>query len=142
LQVRINRPLAPDRTEITTYCIAPKGESRAARLRRLRQYEEFHNPTGLATPDDMAVFDACQTGQQSEWVDWHQGYMRGLAEVQTGDNEFARELGIHPETSVVTTEALGDETVFHSQHREWRRLLMKGLRAEENRPQLVHGAAQ
>ena len=142
LQVRINRPLAPDKTEITTYCIAPKGESRAARLRRLRQYEEFHNPSGLATPDDMAVFDACQTGQQSQWVDWHQGYMRGLAEVRPGDNDFARELGIHPETAVATTAALGDETVFHSQHREWRRLLMKGLSAEENRPQIVRGAAQ
>lgn len=141
LQVRINRPLAPDRTEITTYCIAPKGESRAARLRRLRQYEEFHNPSGLATPDDMAVFDACQSGQQSEWVDWHQGYMRGLTEVRPGPNDDAGELGIDTETSVATTAALGDETIFHSQHREWRRLLMNGLSREQSLPYLASASA-
>ncbi len=142
LQVRINRPLAPERTEITTYCIAPKGESRAARVRRLRQYEEFHNPSGLATPDDMAVFDACQTGQQSELVDWHQGYMLGFAEVRSGPNDDARELGIDAETSVATTAALGDETIFHSAHREWRRLLMKGLSREHSRPYLARASAE
>ena len=29
LQIRVNRPLSAGKTEITTYCIAPKGESRA-----------------------------------------------------------------------------------------------------------------
>ena len=54
LQVRVNRPLSASETEITTYCIAPKGESRAARTLRIRQYEEFYNPSGLATPDDTS----------------------------------------------------------------------------------------
>jgi phenylpropionate dioxygenase-like ring-hydroxylating dioxygenase large terminal subunit len=142
LQIRINRPLAPDRTEITTYCVAPKGESREARVRRIRQYEEFYNPSGLATPDDMAIFDACQAGQQSEWVDWHQGYMRGLAELKRGPNAPARELGIDPMTSVDYTDAMGDETIFHSQYREWRRLLTKALGRESRQPQFAGRAAQ
>jgi phenylpropionate dioxygenase-like ring-hydroxylating dioxygenase large terminal subunit len=130
LQIRINRPLAPDKTEITTYCVAPKGESKAARLRRIRQYEEFYNPSGLATPDDMAIFDACQTGQKSEWVDWHQGYLRGIGELVRGANKPAKELGVDTETSVSTTAAMGDETIFHSQYRAWRTLLKKALANE------------
>ena len=46
-QLRIIRPIAPDRTEMLTYCIAPIGESAEARRRRIRQYEDFFNPTGL-----------------------------------------------------------------------------------------------
>jgi len=90
----------------------------------------------------MAVFDACQTGQQSDRVDWHQGYMRGIARVHRGPNAQARELGINPVTSIYNTDALGDETILHSQYREWRRLLMKGLGHAENRPQLARGAAE
>ncbi len=142
LQIRVNRPLAPDKTEITTYCIAPKGESRESRILRLRQYEEFYNPTGLATPDDMAIFDACQRGQESDSVEWHQGYMRGLSAVQIGANDYARELGIDPVSSVSTTAAMGDETIFHGPYREWRHLLLKGMAAEEARPRRAREAAQ
>jgi phenylpropionate dioxygenase-like ring-hydroxylating dioxygenase large terminal subunit len=142
LQVRINRPLAPDKTEITTYCIAPKGESRTARVRRLRQYEEFYNPSGLATPDDMAIFDACQTGQSSEWVDWHQGYLRGLGRMTRGANEAARKLGVATATSVATTHAMGDETIFHSQYRAWRAMLTAALGAPGNAPRLAGRAAE
>jgi phenylpropionate dioxygenase-like ring-hydroxylating dioxygenase large terminal subunit len=142
LQIRVNRPLAADKTEITTYCVVAKGESQQARRLRIRQYEEFYNPTGLATPDDMAVFDALQTGQATEWVDWHQGYMRGLATVKRGADAHAQEIGINPVTSMSTTTGLGDETVFHSQYLEWRRLLKKGLGYTEEPRELVRGAAE
>ena len=142
LQVRINRPLAPNKTEITTYCVAPKGESKIARVRRLRQYEEFYNPSGLATPDDMAIFDACQTGQSSEWVDWHQGYLRGIGQMTRGANAAAKKLGVETETSVATTAAMGDETIFHSQYRAWRAMLKSALGASGNRPQLAGRAAE
>jgi phenylpropionate dioxygenase-like ring-hydroxylating dioxygenase large terminal subunit len=137
LQIRVNRPLAPDRTEITTYCVAPKGESREARTLRLRQYEEFYNPSGFATPDDLAIFEACQSGQQSNVIDWHLGYMRGQTKVQSGPDRHAEELGIRPLTSVASEDALGDETIFHSQYREWRRLLMKGLTARPERSNAI-----
>ncbi len=59
-QLRITRPLSVDRTEITIYCIAPKGEGAEARARRVRQYEDFFNVSGMATPDDLEEFRACQ----------------------------------------------------------------------------------
>ena len=63
-QIRIARPLSVDRTEITIYCIAPKGESAEARARRIRQYEDFFNVSGMATPDDLEEFRSCQQGYQ------------------------------------------------------------------------------
>lgn len=140
LQIRVNRPLSADKTEITTYCIAPKGESRAARMRRIRQYEEFYNPSGLATPDDTTLFEHCQSGQKTEWVDWHQGYMRGLALTQTGANDEARELDLNPATSIASTAGICDETIFHGPYREWRRLLRKALQREGGVP--LAGAAE
>ncbi|MGA4814726.1 SRPBCC family protein [Pseudomonas aeruginosa] len=62
LQIRIARPLSVDRTEITIYCIAPKGESAEARARRIRQYEDFFNVSGMATPDDLEEFRSRQQG--------------------------------------------------------------------------------
>ncbi|MFI6283390.1 Rieske 2Fe-2S domain-containing protein [Streptomyces sp. NPDC051018] len=46
-QIRHFRPVSVDRTEVTIYCIAPKGESPEARAARIRQYEDFFNATGM-----------------------------------------------------------------------------------------------
>jgi len=61
-QLRSWRPIAPDQTEVHAYCVAPKGESEEARERRVRQYEDFYGASGIATPDDLTEFDACQSG--------------------------------------------------------------------------------
>ena len=127
LQIRVNRPLGAGQTEITTYCIAPKGESKAARTLRIRQYEDFFNPSGLATPDDTAIFEECHAGQKSEWVDWQQGYMRGIGAVQEGANRDAAELGLNPVSSIASTVGICDETIFHGPLREWRRRLTDAL---------------
>jgi len=129
LQIRVNRPLSADKTEITTYCIAPKGESRAARTQRIRQYEEFFNPSGLATPDDTTLFEDCHAAQKSDWIDWQQGYMRGLASVRAGANDEARELGLNPATSIASTAGICDETIFHGPLREWRRRIERATAA-------------
>ncbi len=142
LQIRVNRPLGAGKTEITTYCIAPKGESREARVRRIRQYEEFFNPSGLATPDDTTLFEDCDAGQKSRWVDWQQGYMRGLAAVRPGANEDAAELGINPATSIVSTAGICDETIFHGPLREWRQRLAAALTREVPNAQPLPGAAE
>ena len=42
-QIRMYRPISVDKTEVTIYCIAPKGESAEARAHRIRQYEDFFN---------------------------------------------------------------------------------------------------
>ncbi len=131
LQLRIIRPLAPDRTEMRIYCVAPVGEPDAAREYRLRQFEDFFNATGLATPDDNVTYEDCQVGYHAREAGWPQGYARGLAVMQRGADEHARELGIDPETSACGAFGMADETVFHAGYREWLRLLKKGLQREQ-----------
>ena len=127
MQVRVNRPVSARRTEVTTYCVAPKGESRAARQVRIRQYEEFFNPSGLATPDDTAIFEFIQEGQKGRAVDWNLGYLRGMSGLGETPIDEARELGLSPLTSIVGSLALGDETVLHGPIREVRRRLTEAL---------------
>ena len=55
-QIRVFRPLSADKTEVTIYCIAPVGESKENRANRIRQYEDFFNASGMATPDDLEEF--------------------------------------------------------------------------------------
>ncbi|UCE31526.1 MAG: Rieske 2Fe-2S domain-containing protein [Burkholderiales bacterium] len=123
LQMRVIRPLAVDLTEISSYCVAPVGEPPQKRRQRLRQYEDFFNPSGLATPDDTVTFEDCQAGFACGAVQWQQGYMRGITRVAEGPDEHARALGITPSNSVNGSFAMADETVFHAMYRAWARRL-------------------
>jgi benzoate/toluate 1,2-dioxygenase alpha subunit len=82
-QIRVLRPISVDKTEVTIYCIAPKGESRRARAHRIRQYEDFFNVSGMATPDDLEEFRACQQGYQGSamrverHVPWRRHWIQG-----------------------------------------------------------------
>lgn len=127
LQMRVIRPISVDRTEMVTYCLGPRGESREARIARIRQYEDFFNPSGFATPDDATAYEDCQSGNRSDAFEWHQGYMRGMEVMQEGADEYARQLGIHPITSVHGPFSLGDETVFHQTYRAWRDMIAAGV---------------
>lgn len=129
LQMRVIRPLAADRTEMVTYCLGLKGESREARIARIRQYEDFFNPSGFATPDDTTAYEDCQDGNRIDAFEWHQGYMRGMGVVQQGPDKFAAELGLNPITSISGPFSLGDETVFHQTYRYWRDRIVKGMSA-------------
>ncbi len=131
LQLRIMRPISVGETEMTTYCIAPIGESPQARRQRIRQYEDFFNPSGLATPDDVANYQDCQTGFAGTAIGWQQGHARGLAVSRAGGNSYAEELGVQPERSTYGPFELGDETVFHACYREWLRLIESGLLRDE-----------
>ena len=117
-QIRVFRPIAHDLTEVKIYCIAAKGESASMRERRIRQYEDFFNATGMATPDDLAIFEACQAGYEARIVEWQQGYDRGMTHIVNGPDTFAKELGIHPSSSGPDAT---DETLYHGQYREWLR---------------------
>ena len=119
LQMRVITPIGVDLTEMTSYCLAPVGESLDQRRQRLRQYEDFFNPSGLATPDDTVTYEDCQRGFGSGEIEWQQGYSRGLARVETGPDEHAQQLGIQPLTSVSGNFDMSDETVFHALYRHW-----------------------
>ena len=127
LQLRVIRPLAVDKTEMTIHCLAPVGEASEAREQRIRQYEDFFNSTGLATPDDTVTYEDCQAGFAARTVGWSQGYMRGLTLVCDEPNDPAKELGVAPATSVTGRFEMQDETVFHGYYREWLRLMERGM---------------
>ena len=128
-QLRIIRPVAVNRTEMRTFCMAPIGESAEARRMRIRQYEDFFNPSGLATPDDTVVYEACQEGYASEAEPWLQGYSRGIGASVSGGNVFTESIGITPDHSITGDRSLGDETIFHSYYRAWRDRLGSALEA-------------
>ena len=126
LQLRVLRPLAVDCTEVTSYCLAPKGEPAPAREKRIRQYEEFYNPSGMATPDDVAVYEACQRGHAARSLVDQQGYLRGLGlPAGSGEGQIAQELGIAPSSTMQGDYDLADETCFHAGYREWLRLMLR-----------------
>lgn len=123
LQMRVITPLAVDLTEMASYCLAPVGEPPEQRMRRLRQYEDFFNPSGLATPDDTVTFEASQSAFASTEIAWQQGSARGIGRVVQGPDEHAAQLGLHPQTCASGSFAFSDETVFHALYRHWQRCL-------------------
>ena len=67
----------------------------AARARRIRQYEDFFNASGMATPDDLEEFRACQMsylGKAARWNDMSRGAQHWI----TGADEAAETIGLKP----------------------------------------------
>lgn len=122
-QIRVVRPLAVDRTEVTIYCFAPKGESAADRALRIRQYEDFFNVSGMGTPDDLEEFRACQSAYQGSTPQWND-LSRGARQWLEGPDDNARALGMQPLLSGVRTE---DEGLFVRQHGYWAQVLGQAL---------------
>jgi benzoate/toluate 1,2-dioxygenase subunit alpha len=119
-QVRVFRPLAPDLTEVRIYCLAPRGETPQARQLRVRQFEDFFNASGLATPDDLTEFEASQAGFAGAVSTGPQSYARGVGRAQPGADALAAGLGIQPAQS---SPSFQDETHLPAIFREWLRLL-------------------
>jgi len=125
-QIRVLRPLAVDRTEVTIYCIAPKGESLDARAHRIRQYEDFFNVSGMATPDDLEEFRACQQGYNGAAMQWND-MCRGATHWIRGADDAATDIGLAPLMSGVRTE---DEGLYTIQHRYWLDVMKKAFDAQ------------
>ncbi|MFP6748032.1 MAG: aromatic ring-hydroxylating dioxygenase subunit alpha [Alphaproteobacteria bacterium] len=118
-QIRVFRPLSPERTEVRVYCIAPRGESREARIARLRKFEDFFMVTGMATPDDLAALADCQIGARGTQARWND-MERGLSMMTQGPDELARAL----KAEVVTSSRSWDhETLYHGYFRRWAALM-------------------
>jgi benzoate/toluate 1,2-dioxygenase alpha subunit len=125
-QIRVLRPLSVDQTEVTIYCIAPKGEPAAERAHRIRQYEDFFNVSGMATPDDLEEFRSCQQGYAGIAVEWND-MCRGSTHWLDGPDEAARKIGLKPLMSGVKTE---DEGLYTIQHRYWVETMKKAAAAQ------------
>lgn len=124
-QIRLLRPISANKTEVTIYCIAPKGEDDDARARRIRQYEDFFNVSGMATPDDLEEFRACQQGYAAGqgWNDMS----RGATQWIDGADEAAEQIGLKPVLSGVKTE---DEGLYTVQHGYWLDVMKKAVAVE------------
>ena len=129
LTLRVAHPLDVNLTEVRYYCLAPVGEAPELRAWRLRQFEDFFNVSGLATPDDVVIYEDCQKGFETH-RGWLQGAARGIEALQTGGNDASNALGFTPVASVYGNFDMQNETTLHPLYREWARLLSAGIEGE------------
>jgi benzoate/toluate 1,2-dioxygenase alpha subunit len=125
-QIRHFRPISVDKTEVTIYCFAPKGESAPARAHRIRQYEDFFNASGMATPDDLEEFRACQEGFHAMKQPWND-LSRGATHWIDGPDEEAKNIDLHPLMSGQRPE---DEGLFIAQHHYWQQVMTEAAQKE------------
>jgi benzoate/toluate 1,2-dioxygenase subunit alpha len=130
LMLRTFQPLSVNLTEMRSFGLAPIGEAPELRAWRLRQFEDFFNASGFATPDDTVLYEECQTGLGIRDLPWLQGCERGMGIIQRGADEVARSLGVHPTHSIMSEAHLNPEMAFHATYREWARLLEAGITGE------------
>ena len=122
-QIRVIRPVSVDKTEVTIYCFAPKGEADAERALRIRQYEDFFNVSGMGTPDDLEEFRSCQTAYEGAGDLWND-LSRGATHWIAGPDENATAMGLEPTLSGNRSE---DEGLFVRQHEYWAQTLIAAL---------------
>jgi benzoate/toluate 1,2-dioxygenase alpha subunit len=128
-QIRTYRPISVDKTEVTIYCIAPRGEAPEHRSRRIRQYEDFFNAFGMATPDDLEEFRACQMAMMGRAAKWND-MCRGAKHWIEGPDEAASSIGLKPVLSGLKTE---DEGLFVVQHKYWQECMQRAAKGGNSR---------
>ncbi|WP_423193817.1 Rieske 2Fe-2S domain-containing protein [Cupriavidus sp. H18C2] len=126
-QIRVVRPISVDKTEVSIFCFAPKGESAESRAIRIRQYEDFFNVSGMGTSDDLEEFRACQAGYAGSTSMWND-MSRGAPLWIHGPDANAQGMGLKP---VISGERSEDEGLFVVQHEYWRQVMRAALRKEQ-----------
>ncbi|WP_250475757.1 Rieske 2Fe-2S domain-containing protein [Caballeronia sp. GAFFF1] len=126
-QIRVVRPISVDKTEVSIFCFAPKGESAESRAIRIRQYEDFFNVSGMGTSDDLEEFRACQAGYASATSMWND-MSRGAPLWIHGPDANAKSMGLNP---LISGERSEDEGLFVVQHEYWMRAMREALRKEQ-----------
>jgi benzoate/toluate 1,2-dioxygenase alpha subunit len=121
--LRTHRPLSPEMTEVTIWCVAPVGEERDARNARLRKFEDFFLVTGMSTSDDIVSLDVAQEGLHARAARWND-FSRGVTEMFPGPDDAARELGIDP---AMTGKSWDHESTHACWYRHWKDLLGRGM---------------
>jgi p-cumate 2,3-dioxygenase subunit alpha len=90
ISFRVLEPVAPGRTEIRAYEMAPRREPAAARRLRLDNILSFVGPGGFATPDDLEAQQGAQLGYETTSADTRPGVAwsdvsRGMAAELRGE---------------------------------------------------------
>jgi anthranilate 1,2-dioxygenase (deaminating, decarboxylating) large subunit len=122
-QLRVVRPVAWNKTEITSQCLGVKGESAQDRENRIRQFEDFFNVSGMGTPDDLVEFREAQRGFQARLERWND-ISRGHQNWVTGATKNSEILGIAP---ALTGTELTHEGLYVNQHRYWHKKMLTEL---------------
>src|SRR5690554_3716098 len=125
-QIRVLRPISVDKTEVTIFCWAPKGESAEQRTKRIRQYEDFFNVSGMGTPDDLEEFRACQQGFYAKGLKWND-MSRGATHWIEGADETATKAGFKPLLSGAKPE---DEGLYVTHHQHWVEEMLRAVSKE------------
>lgn len=128
-QIRVLRPISLNKTEITIYCWAPKNEPADERARRIRQYEDFFNVSGMGTPDDLEEFRACQEGYEAEGLRWND-MSRGARHWLEGPDEAAQSIDLKPILTGILPE---DEGLYVTHHQYWVEEMLRAVAAERAR---------
>lgn len=119
--IRHVRPLAVDRTEVSYFCIAPVGEAREQRIKRMRQFMDFFSVAGLGGPDDNVEFEQCQVGAQASGAAWNDASF-GTHTAFHGQDDETRAVGVQPRHG----GRFGYEGNCLEQYRQWVHLLSAG----------------
>lgn len=128
-QIRVLRPIDVNKTEVTIYAWAPKGESAENRAKRIRQYEDFFNVSGMGTPDDLEEFRGCQEGFEASAMKWND-MSRGAAHWIEGADHWAEKIGMKPVMSGARPE---DEGLYVNHHQHWVEEMTKAVETERAR---------
>ena len=108
-QIRVIRPIAHDRTEVTIQFYALDGVPDTYNAERRAGYDRFFGPSSFGSPDDIEIFAMNQTGLQAAEVEWLI-LSRGMA------RERIDKTGTRIGDST-------DETPQRAFHRMWKRLM-------------------
>ena len=80
ITVRTFYPETPNYMTVNSWALAPKGESRDFRRRRLDNFLEFLGPGGFATPDDVEALESAQRSYRNRheagWNDISRGMLK------------------------------------------------------------------
>src|SRR5690606_38923634 len=78
--IRTYQPTSAGGMQISSWSLAPIGESEASRDRRMRNFVEFLGPAGFATPDDVEMLESAQKGyaayKSAPWNDVSRGMQK------------------------------------------------------------------
>lgn len=112
-QIRVIQPVSVDCTEVVGFGFGPVGEPASQRRTRLRYYEDFFNASGMATPDDLEIFNRSQRGFLAGGAS---DLSRGATHQVTEPDRFAEELGIRPRSCGGWIQ---DEGLYLGMYRAW-----------------------
>ena len=124
--IRYVRPIAVDRTEVSYWCLAPRGEPRHLRVKRMRQFMDFFSIAGLGGPDDNHEFEQCQVGAGAASARWSDASF-GLHTEFAGPNASAAAVGI---ADAQCGGHMGYEGGAVRVYQNWVQLMQAGLARE------------